>query len=207
MGVPKFYRWISERYPKINQVITDMALLPEFDHLYLDMNGVIHGCTHPNDLDVSNVLSEKDMMLGIMHYLDKIITQIVKPKVSVFMAIDGVAPRAKLNQQRSRRFRSARDMAEATKDDTKFSQVTNDDGSSSTTGVFDSNCITPGTEFMDRVSNCIKYMIRKKIKEDPLWRNLKIIFSGHEIPGEGEHKIMQHIRDMRSEPGNWGWRV
>lgn len=99
------------------------------------------------------------------------------------MAIDGVAPRAKLNQQRSRRFRSARDMAEATKDDTKFSQVTNDDGSSSTTGVFDSNCITPGTEFMDRVSNCIKYMIRKKIKEDPLWRNLKIIFSGHEIPG------------------------
>jgi len=201
MGVPKFYRWISERYPKINQVITDMALLPEFDHLYLDMNGVIHGCTHPNDLDVSNVLSEKDMMLGIMHYLDKIITQIVKPKVSVFMAIDGVAPRAKLNQQRSRRFRSARDMAEATKDDTKFSQVTNDDGSSSTTGVFDSNCITPGTEFMDRVSNCIKYMIRKKIKEDPLWRNLKIIFSGHEIPGEGEHKIMQHIRDMRSEPG------
>ena len=53
---------------------------------------------------------------------------------------------------------------------------------------------------MEKVSNCIKYFIRKKIKEDPLWKNLKVIYSGHDIPGEGEHKIMQHIRDMRSQP-------
>ena len=76
--------------------MTDSALLPEFDHLYLDMNGIIHGCTHPNHMDISDTLSERDMMLGIMHYLDRIITQIVKPKVSVYMAIDGVAPRAKV---------------------------------------------------------------------------------------------------------------
>jgi len=209
MGVPKFYRWISERYPKINQVITDAALLPEFDHLYLDMNGIIHGCTHPNHMEVSDVLSEKDMMLGIMHYLDRIITQIVKPQVSVFMAIDGVAPRAKLNQQRSRRFRSAKDLAEATKESNDKHKMPTiglgDDkdglGLLSEKHLFDSNCITPGTEFMEKVSNCIKYFIRKKIKEDPLWRKLKIIYSGHEIPGEGEHKIMQHIREMRSQPG------
>jgi 5'-3' exoribonuclease 1 len=188
----QFYRWLSERYPKINQVVTDSALLPEFDHLYLDMNGIIHGCTHPNHMDISDVLSERDMMLGIMHYLDRIITQIVKPKVSVYMAIDGVAPRAKLNQQRSRRFRSAKDMAEATKD---MAQT------DSKAVLFDSNCITPGTEFMARVSDVIKYFIRKKLKEDPLWRNLKVVFSGHEVPGEGEHKIMQHIRDLRNQPG------
>lgn len=211
MGVPKFYRWLSERYPKINQVITDAALLPEFDHLYLDMNGIIHGCTHPSHLDVSDVLSEKDMMLGIMHYLDRIITQIVKPKVSVFMAIDGVAPRAKLNQQRSRRFRSAKDMKDAAAEAQKkqrgmSSGIGRDDdggvGSSSmSSGVFDSNCITPGTEFMEKVSRCIQYFIRKKIKEDPLWKNLKVIYSGHDVPGEGEHKIMQHIRDMKNQPG------
>ena len=40
MGVPKFYRWLSERYPQINQMISDSSLLPEFDNLYLDMNGV-----------------------------------------------------------------------------------------------------------------------------------------------------------------------
>lgn len=137
------------------------------------------------------------MMLGIMHYLDRIITQIVKPQVSVYMAIDGVAPRAKLNQQRSRRFRSAKDMAEATKD---LPKELDERGNVKKHDLFDSNCITPGTEFMARVSETIKYFIRKKIKEDPLWRNLKIIFSGHELPGEGEHKIMEHIRMMRNEP-------
>jgi len=195
----QFYRWLSERYPKINQVITDAALLPEFDHLYLDMNGIIHGCTHPSHLDISDTLSEKDMMLGIMHYLDRIITQIVKPKVSVFMAIDGVAPRAKLNQQRSRRFRSAKDMKEAKEEEMRknggrrygsiediVNNVGGGDEEEKDKSVFDSNCITPGTEFMEKVSNCIKYFIRMKVKEDPLWRNLKVIYSGHEIPGEGE---------------------
>lgn len=141
-------------------------------------------------MDVSDTLSEKDMMLGIMQYLDRIITQIVKPKVSVYMAIDGVAPRAKLNQQRSRRFRSAKDLAEATKDLPP----------SESRALFDSNCITPGTEFLQKVSNIIQYFVRKKIKEDPLWHSLQVIFSGHDVPGEGEHKIMQHIREMRADP-------
>lgn len=195
MGVPKFYRWISERYPKINDIVSDSALLPEFDHLYLDMNGIIHGCTHPSDRDISDVISERDMVLGIMHYLDRIITQIVKPKVSVYMAIDGVAPRAKLNQQRSRRFRSAKDMQEATKD----LALSGEDGDEKKQ-IFDSNCITPGTEFLANISECIKYFIRKKVKEDPTWHSLKVIFSGHDVPGEGEHKIMQHIRDMKAQP-------
>ena len=33
-----------------------------------------------------------------------------------------------------------------------------------------------------------------------MWHNLKVIFSGHDVPGEGEHKIMQHIRDMKAQP-------
>ena len=80
MGVPKFYRWISERYPQINQIISDGTLLPEFDNLYLDMNGIIHACTHPNDNDVSNSLTTREMMLAIFRYIDRIVTEIVKPK-------------------------------------------------------------------------------------------------------------------------------
>ena len=49
MGVPKFYRWLSERYPLINQDLQDRTLIPEFHCLYLDMNGIIHQNTHGND--------------------------------------------------------------------------------------------------------------------------------------------------------------
>ena len=47
--------------------------------------------------------------------------------------------------------------------------------------VFDSNCITPGTEFMARVSAHLRYFIRKKQHEDPIWRRLHVVFSGHEV--------------------------
>ena len=118
------------------------------------------------------------------------------------MAIDGVAPRAKLNQQRSRRFRSAKDLAEATKAQRLVPADGADGGAADPySGAFDSNCITPGTEFLLRIADYIRYFIRKKLKEDPLWRRLDIIFSGPDLPGEGEHKIMQHIRDMRNQPG------
>ena len=130
----------------------------------------------------------------------------MRPQVSVYMAIDGVAPRAKLNQQRSRRFRSAKDLAEATRQSrARLVPAAAADADAATAdpyaGAFDSNCITPGTEFLLRIAGYIRYFIRKKIKEDPLWRGLHVVFSGPEVPGEGEHKIMQHIRDMRNQPG------
>jgi 5'-3' exoribonuclease 1 len=68
------------------------------------------------------------------------------------------------------------------------------------TTLFDSNCITPGTEFMEIIDKHLRYFIRKKIKEDPVWRDLEVIYSGHDVPGEGEHKIMQYIRDTRQQP-------
>lgn len=196
MGVPKFFRWISERYPKINQPIhappnketqlqyfpnttptdgnnspydTDHedsasssaslkqdskvymqknSILPEFDRLYMDMNGIIHCCSHNNasddnatidpdtkiepEMNAKNLTSEKDLdtlmnnkspnqqegtvqiteeeiFRNVCYYVDRIVTDIVKPKELVYMAIDGVAPRAKMNQQRSRRYRSGKE--------------------------------------------------------------------------------------------------
>ena len=62
------------------------AAVPVFDALYLDMNGIIHNCTHGND--PSTKLTETEMILRIFNYLDKLV-QIVKPQQLLFMAIDG----------------------------------------------------------------------------------------------------------------------
>ena len=64
---------------------------------------------------------------------------------------------------------------------------------------FDSNCITPGTEFMSRLNDHLKYFINQKLSSDPSWQKVEIIFSGHEVPGEGEHKVMDYIRYQKSQ--------
>mmetsp|Transcript_20065 Transcript_20065/g.28834 ORF Transcript_20065/g.28834 Transcript_20065/m.28834 type:complete len:1503 (+) Transcript_20065:75-4583(+) len=195
MGVPKFYRWISERYPLINQLISNTSMLPEIDNFYLDMNGIIHACTHPNDSDTSIQLSLRDMILAIFRYIDRCISGIVKPKKLLFLAIDGVAPRAKLNQQRARRFRAGQERMENMM---KARQRGEDVDASGP--IFDSNCITPGTEFMEIIDKHLRWYIHKKMKDDPVWRDLEVIYSGHDVPGEGEHKIIQYIRDARARP-------
>ena len=75
------------------------------------MNGSIHNATH-GDGGVAKRLSDHDVMLALVNGIDEMI-KLVKPRKLVYLAVDGVAPRAKMNQQRSRRFRAGRDMAEA----------------------------------------------------------------------------------------------
>lgn len=85
--------------------------MPDFDNLYLDMNGIIHNCSHPNDSDVFFRITEEQMFSDIFHYLEYLF-RMIRPQKLFFIAVDGVAPRAKMNQQRGRRFRSAREAQE-----------------------------------------------------------------------------------------------
>ncbi|KAK4237990.1 hypothetical protein C8A03DRAFT_34045 [Achaetomium macrosporum] len=193
MGVPKFFRWLSERYPAISQLIAENRI-PEFDCLYLDMNGIIHNCTHKDsDSDVQFRLSEEEMFIAIFNYIEHLFGKI-KPKKLFFMAIDGVAPRAKMNQQRARRFRTALDAEKARE------RAIREGKELPKEEPFDSNCITPGTEFMAKLSQQLKYFINKKVSEDRDWQGPEIVLSGHEVPGEGEHKIMEYIRNARAQP-------
>ncbi|PVF93616.1 putative 5-3 exonuclease [Serendipita vermifera] len=137
MGIPKFFRWISERYPLTSQLIQENNI-PEFDNLYVDFNGIIHNCSHPNDDDPHFRLSEEQMFTSIFAYVEHLFTKI-KPKKVFFMAIDGVAPRAKMNQQRSRRFRTAKEAKESVEKALKKGEKLPDEK------AFDSNCITPVT--------------------------------------------------------------
>ncbi|XP_045858037.1 5'-3' exoribonuclease 1 isoform X6 [Meles meles] len=192
MGVPKFYRWISERYPCLSEVVKEHQI-PEFDNLYLDMNGIIHQCSHPNDDDVHFRISDDKIFTDIFHYLE-VLFRIIKPRKVFFMAVDGVAPRAKMNQQRGRRFRSAKEAED------KIKKALEKGETLPTEARFDSNCITPGTEFMARLHEHLKYFVNMKISTDKSWQGVTIYFSGHETPGEGEHKIMEFIRSEKAKP-------
>jgi 5'-3' exoribonuclease 1 len=128
------------------------------------------------------------------------------------MAVDGVAPRAKMNQQRSRRFRTAKEAREVREKAERKGEKLPDEK------AFDSNCITPGvyesitfsalyetdippgTPFMVRLSDQLRYFVNKKISDDSSWRDIQVVLSGHEVPGEGEHKIMEYIRLARAQP-------
>ncbi|XP_065412984.1 5'-3' exoribonuclease 1 isoform X1 [Chrysemys picta bellii] len=192
MGVPKFYRWVSERYPCLSQVLKEHQI-PEFDNLYLDMNGIIHQCSHPNDDDVHFRISDDKIFADIFHYLE-VLFRIIKPRKVFFMAVDGVAPRAKMNQQRGRRFRSAKEAEDKIKKALEKGDVL------PTEARFDSNCITPGTDFMARLHEHLKYFVNMKISTDKSWHGVTVYLSGHETPGEGEHKIMEFIRSEKTKP-------
>uniref|UniRef100_A0A0A9YG36 5'-3' exoribonuclease 1 n=1 Tax=Lygus hesperus TaxID=30085 RepID=A0A0A9YG36_LYGHE len=95
------------------------------------------------------------MFHKIMMYIDHIV-ELVKPKQLLYLAVDGVAPRAKMNQQRERRFRSAQVKAVELKE-------SSDSSAADVRHYFDSNCITPGTTFMLHLSEYLQYYVAKRV--------------------------------------------
>jgi 5'-3' exonuclease len=163
MGIPLLFSYLSRRYKNSELLKKYRAECEECENLYLDYNGLIHKVIN----ELTEKIEEIDLMREIYKETIKIF-ELVKPKKLMYIAIDGVAPRAKMNQQRMRRFKSV--MA--------------------TESFFDRNKVTPGTEFMDKLSIYLK----SKLKDYAKSSFVVIIFSDVNEKGEGEHKIMEYIR-------------
>lgn len=130
----------------------------------------------------------------------------VSPEKLIFFAIDGVAPRAKINQQRSRRFRAGLELRESISVRREIAEEMKAKGfevpdSLINQDKWDRNVITPGTDFMDRVSDEIRKYIVRLLQPDSKFSHLKMLFSDSSAPREGEHKILDFIRQQRRQEG------
>lgn len=197
MGIKHFWNWYKTNFNKNikklgkGQKFSDTNVV--IDNLMIDLNGVFHASTQkiyeygthkPNNSLLGKKIVKKSIgsfktqikvFEDICNNIEKLLL-LVNPQKRLILCVDGPAPLSKQNQQRQRRFKAVVD-----KNDEEFTK-------------FDSNCLTPGTKFMDYLTKYIDWYIRKSISSNPIWKNIEIIFSNEKSPGEGEHKIINYMR-------------
>jgi 5'-3' exoribonuclease 1 len=180
MGVPGLASYYYKKYNKTSELSIDKNEISKInpDYLFFDYNSLIHPCAQQilsinkeeylqiKEHKIRNKVMEDDIINNCIRYTSLIILN-VDPK-NVIIAIDGIAPRSKMNQQRERRYKS------------EFFSVE--------TKLWDSNKITPGTNFMEKLSDKLKNFDFK----------LPTIILDANLPGEGEHKIMKIISSLES---------
>lgn len=158
MGVPSYFFWLINKYSRNilkGNIRNNYAI-------FLDLNCAIHPAVkaNPNFTII-------EMLEAVTDYINDII-KFTQPSHLIYIAIDGVAPFAKMQQQRLRRYKS---------------KIFAD-----SEPTIDYNMISPGTEFMSSLNSHISCYFAAEIKTK------KIIFSGSDEPGEGEHKIFNYLR-------------
>ena len=103
MGIPAMFSYIVKNYPSIIKKYSKDIL--KVDNLYLDCNSIIYDAFYKMENasmteEVSNYIISRTIQI-IIEYVN-----LLKPTERLMIAFDGVAPVAKLEQQRSRRFKS-----------------------------------------------------------------------------------------------------
>jgi len=189
MGIPSYFSYIIKNY---SNIIKNLQYFKNnnvnFHSLYMDCNSIIYDSVHllektinsgelelPNDFEsliISTVIEK------IKNYVD-----FIKPSKTLFIAFDGVAPFAKMEQQRTRRYKSW--FISKNSFDDKEKKIS-----------WNTASITPGTEFMEKLSKSINTEFQYKEKK---YKLKNIIFSGSDDEGEGEHKMYHHMRNNKSE--------
>lgn len=188
MGVPSLYRTLVSHYSTIQDVSTEQT-----EYLFLDFNCLIHHCLRVvKGMDISMREMEEEVITEILRYAIYIITKVVKPTRLVYISIDGPVPVAKMERQRSRRFKKVQDAAFATKTRRKYNM---DEDKS-----FDSNRVTPGTMFMSKLNSRIKNYITIGAFATHTKKSLRVVFSDSNVAGEGEYKIFEYIRNCKTQP-------
>jgi 5'-3' exonuclease len=181
MGVPRLAPWILRFFGDAVKHFQPGEILFVVDNLFIDANPLIHEAVNleRNPINpyanLSDEERQKKMFEITWNNLVEIIERIARPTKILYIAIDGPPPIAKQAEQRKRRFVGAKGR------DPRF---------------FDRNAISPGTLFMLELTKFLHTRIRQKMTTNVVWSEIEVIFSPPTVPGEGEHKCLDYIRQM-----------
>jgi 5'-3' exoribonuclease 1 len=193
MGVPGLVAWFYKNHKNSNFIFKQLlntennldTNVSEIHHLLIDANCLIHPqarevcINNPNLVEGSIDLLEKKIIKQIITYIELLIDR-TKPTKSIFIAVDGVAPMAKVKHQRLRRFKSVYDR--------KIKEKIANKHNVTLPKEWNTSAITPGTIFMDKLMKSLLNWVKKSDLK------VKIIFSSSYTPGEGEHKLLQYLK-------------
>jgi 5'-3' exonuclease len=188
MGIPSYFRKIVKEYPNVTFWDDNKSI----DHFFIDFNAMIYSVILgiENSKKMSPSQFENKLLYEIIEQLEKLITKIIKPKKSLIIAMDGPPPRAKMIQQRNRRYKAIKENQFIKSMEMKYN-------CSIPKLSWSKSSISPGTVFMDRLSKKILYNIKNGKLHKHSNQKLEIIFSDSSIVGEGEHKILPLIKTLK----------
>ena len=165
MGVPLLFKYFARQCP---EAVKDTPPPPEeTTHLYFDFNNVVHNCAL-----LPEVSSEDEVIAASIEHVRKL-SALISPTDTLFVAVDGVPPRAKMLQQRARRFAGVSDDADA--------GAGAGSKQNAAAAWWNSCVVTPGTAFMNRLSIALHRELHSTIVSDA------------SEPGEGEQKLFRHL--------------
>ena len=103
MGIPSYFSYIVKNHPQIIRKYYKDIL--KVDNLYLDCNSIIYDSYSKINFEKLTDTITKSIIKQVILKIEEYIS-IINPSKNVIIAFDGVAPVAKLKQQRSRRYKS-----------------------------------------------------------------------------------------------------
>lgn len=188
MGIPAFFRLIVEnkKYEKVHS----SKLSKPTQYFFIDFNSIVYDIYNSVDktkMNSTNIQFENYLIKEVIKTLDKMVSE-VKPTKMLYIAFDGVPPRAKMVQQRWRRYKKL-------KDEEYMNYLKTEHNIPKNKITWSTTNISPGTKFMTKLSTQLKRAINSK-KFSKHQKNLQIILNDASIPGEGEHKFLYLIRKM-----------
>ena len=206
MGVPTLFIRIfrNKSYKNVHNAIKIGAV--NCDYFFIDFNGIIYTSFEKlkktiNTKNLTKNQIEENLIEEVIRYTKYLVSDVIKPKKITYISFDGPAPRAKMVQQRSRRYSTYHDKIYKQIEKKKYIKGSDGTGTSEDIDWDTSANISPGTEFMYKLSLKIQEAMTSKhfSTHD---KNMSVILSDPAVPGEGEHKFLDIIRKMATQKGD-----